>query len=130
MEVTLAFLADAANTTASQKLNVLGMFSNLGVPGFPYVHPIMTLVVKFEAGPAEAGTDQLVEIVLVEPGGQTVYSIIPEPLHLPDDHDQPVEVLLQVSIEGVRFDRAGPHAFVVILSGEAKFRVPINIAEN
>ncbi|MBE0608580.1 MAG: hypothetical protein IH609_04320 [Dehalococcoidia bacterium] len=128
MEVSLALLADAANTTATQKLNVLGVFGNINPPGLPYRHPSMTLVLKFDADPVEVGTEKSIHIVLVDPDGREINRLemtttIPEPR----EPGQPIEMALQVGLNGLRFERSGPHAFVVIVNGETKRRVPLTV---
>lgn len=128
MEVALALLADASNATANNKLNVLGVFTMINAPALPHRHPAMTLVLKFDADPVEAGTTKAIQVVLLDPDGREltkldIQAMVPQP-------GQPgavVEMLLQLGMNGLRFEQAGPHAFVVIVNGETKRRVPLNI---
>lgn len=128
MEVALALLADAANATATNKLNVLGVFTNINTPVLPYHHPAMTLVLKFDADPVEENTDKNIQIVLVDPDGRELNRFDIQS-HLPADPTPgaPIEVLIQLTLNGVRFERSGPHAYVVLVNGETKARVPLNV---
>jgi hypothetical protein len=129
MEVTLALLADAANSTANNKLNVLGVFSNINPPIIPYTHPTMTLVVKFEADPVEANTKKTIQVVLLEPDGRELHRLeIEATLPPAGDAGHILEVVMQMALNGIKFERPGPHAFVVMVNGETKRRVPLNVS--
>ena len=130
MEVALALLADAANLTANGKLNVLGAFTSINVVGdFPYTHPSMTLVVKFEADRFEAGSEKQIEIIIADAdGGQlhrlTARATLPEP-----KGSQPIIVLTQIQFNNVQFAKAGSYAFVIMVGGETKHRVPFTVID-
>jgi len=128
MEVALALLADAANATANNKLNVLGAFTHINPPMLPYQHPAMTLVLKFDADPVEENTDKTIQVVLVDPDGRELNRLDIQS-HLPagDAPGAQIEVLLQLTLNGIRFERPGPHAYVVLVNGETKTRVPLNV---
>ena len=128
MEVSLALLADAANSTATKKLNVLGVFGNINPPALPYRHPSMTLVLKFDVDAVEVATQKTLHIVLVDPDGREINRLemvttIPQPTQ----PGEPIEMALQVGLNGLLFERGGPHAFVVIVNGETKRRVPLSV---
>ena len=128
MEVALALLADAANATETKKLNVLGIFSNINPPLLPYRHPSMTLVLKFEVDPVEADTDKTIQVVLVDPDGRELNRLeIQARLPKPENAGAPMELLLNLGMNGVFLERAGPHAFVILVNGETKKRVPLNV---
>ena len=130
MEVTLALLADAANTTANHTLNVLGAFTNINPDSIPHVHPAMTLVVKFEADAIEAGQEKAIAIVLVEPDGKELTRLeFSQTLPLPPERGTTVELLLQMALNGLRFDRSGPHHFAITVNGEMKRRIPLNVSQ-
>ena len=60
MEVDLAVLADAANTTESGKINILGIFDRFTLgPEFPASSPTFSIVVRIVGHPSETGTHQL-----------------------------------------------------------------------
>jgi hypothetical protein len=128
MEVALALLADAANATANNKLNVLGVFGNINPPMLPHRHPSMTLVLKFDADSVEGDTDKNIQIVLVDPDGRELNRLEIQG-HVPPGRvpGAPIEMIMQVSMNGLKFERAGPHAFVVLVNGETKKRVPLNV---
>lgn len=126
MEVSLALLADAANATENHKLNVLGIFGVINPPVLPYRHPSMTLVLKFEVDPVEANTEKTIEVVLVDPDGRELNRIaIQSRLPNPPAPGVPIELAMNLGLNGVQFTRPGPHAFVILVNGETKKRVPM-----
>jgi hypothetical protein len=128
MEVALALLADAANQTDTKKLNVLGVFGNINAPVLPYRHPTMTLVLKFTVDPVEADTDKTIRVVLVDPDGRELNRIeIQAHLPLAENRGVPMELVMNLGMNGVEFEKGGPHAFVVLVNGETKTRVPLSV---
>ena len=53
MEIPFLLVADYANITVEQKLNVMGIFGNIGASQFSFMHPEMYLVAQLKARPAE-----------------------------------------------------------------------------
>src|SRR5690242_10644495 len=70
MNLTVALLADAANSSDNGKLNMLGVFQNLFTPTVP-VGCTGCLVILLRADPMERGTRQNVKIELVDADGKT-----------------------------------------------------------
>src|SRR5687768_18609054 len=104
VEVPLALLADAANTTENGKLNVLGVFSQLLPAELPYVHPVMTLVIKFEADTVERGSQKDIEIRLVDADGKPIISM-KSPMVVPNETvpGRPIEIQTLIGLSGLRF---------------------------
>ena len=72
MEITFAVLADAANASASGKLNILGVFDELNSRRFPARHPQLALVFRAEAGPGEFGQTKVIEVHISDEDGKPV----------------------------------------------------------
>lgn len=128
MDMTLGLLADAANTTANQKLNVLGVFSNISVIAFPAAHPMMNLVLRFKPDRAESGQEKKIEAILLDPDGQELGKIeasfvVPAPVGgvVPD-------MQAIIPLPNVIIRREGPHAFSVLVNGDSKGSVPFTVA--
>jgi hypothetical protein len=62
MKVTFVALADAANVSQENKLNILGIFNIVWASAFPAIHPQLQLVMNFEASKAEEGKTKKLEI--------------------------------------------------------------------
>ena len=130
MDVTLGLLADAANTTADGRLNILGVFNRLNAEAFPVTYPRMVLVLTFEANSAEWGTEKEILVRFVDADGQRSLDIQIR-LTVPHSHDagRPVEWSQVATINGLQIKEPGDHAFVVLVNGETKRRVPLLVRQ-
>ncbi len=128
MEVALALLADAANATANNKLNILGAFAHIQLPRLPFRQPSLTLIIRFEADPLEANTDKEIQVLLVDPEGREVHRLDIQG-HVPSTGSPgaPIEMLFQVSMNGVSFNRVGDYSFLIREGGEVKKRIPLKV---
>src|SRR3989304_2646878 len=129
MELTLAFLADAANLSEGGKLNVLGMFNQIYSDTFPYRHPSMTCVVRFTASPAEFGKPKEVELTIMYPDGKPLGTLrgqttVPTPL---DGKRAYVELIL--GLNGIPFERPGDYQFAILVGGEEKGSIPFEVRQ-
>jgi hypothetical protein len=127
LEITLAVIADAANVSRENKLNVLGIFNRFNARQFPAVHPDFTLVLRLQAGPAERGEQKALVVRLIDADGALVYELggsfgIPNE---PDKPDFQSHVLL--SVRGLRIQKPVNHAFHVLINGEEKTRIPLDV---
>src|SRR5215217_4763717 len=75
MEVKLAVLADYANVSQDGKLNIMGIFQEINATALPFPLPQMYLVLTFEAGPAEFGSEKQLRVVLVDSDGNERMSL-------------------------------------------------------
>ena len=129
MECTLALVADAANTETGGKLNVLGVFDVIYSEKFPYVIPQFFVVVRFSAGPAEFGLKKQFQLVILNPDGQPIGRIdgkgtVPTP-----DSGGRANVELIVRMVNVPFEKPGRYAIAVLVGGEEKASIPLEIVE-
>ena len=73
MQVKLFLLADFANRDAAGKENILGIFSGISPPQFPYTHDAMYLVIRLVAELGERAEDRSLRVVFCdEDGGEMV----------------------------------------------------------
>ena len=129
MEVELAIIADAANTSADGKLNILGAFRNIRAAKFPATHSTLTLVLGFSADPVERGATKSIEIKLIDADGKQLLGINGQ-LHVPvrSEGSRELQWWNQFRIDGLKFEQPGDYAFVVLIAGETKKRVPLLVA--
>jgi len=127
MEVKLALLADYANVTKEGKLNVMGVFTHINAPVFPWVHPQMQLVLQLEAGPAEWETDKQLEIKLLDQDGIQILSI-GGGLKVPKGQSgRRVQMQSIMSLVNVPFNTEGDYCFYVLIGGETKKEAPLQV---
>jgi len=129
MECTLALLADAANREEGGKLNVLGVFDVIYSDKFPYAMPQFYVVVRLTAGPAEYGTKKDVQLILLDPDGKAIGKIggkgtVPTP-----DGGGRANLELILRMVGVPFEKPGRYAIAVVVNGEEKHSIPIEVIQ-
>lgn len=128
MEVTLALLCDAANTTAEGKLNILGTFDRISAREFPMVHPAMSLVLRLSASPAEVGKSRDLAIRILDADGGQLGEIagqidIGESL-TPGSTSQ---FQLIFNLPNISFPSPGRYAFHILVSDDAKQQVSLEV---
>lgn len=130
MDCTLALLADAANREENGKLNVLGVFDQFYSDKFPYAVPQFFVVIRLTAGPAEFGTKKDVQLVLLDPDGGTIgprlggKTTVPKP-----ESGSRASIELILRMVGVPFPKAGNYAIAVLVNGEEKASIPIEVVQ-
>jgi hypothetical protein len=122
MEAPLLLLADYANFTGDKKLNIMGVFTSIRAPHFPWPHPQMYVVAQFRATPHEHG-DFKTEIRLVDADGKRVFSVGAD-MSVPETDGVLQEKNLgQIFVlNGLVFDKPGDYALLALLNGEEKAR--------
>ena len=125
----MALLADAANVSREGKLNVLGVFDTIYARSFPVAHPHMHLVLRFESGPAEAGTTCRLEVQLVAPD-DTVMARLPVAMAVPPpETGERVRVDHILSFTNVVFERPGRYGLRVVLQDGTETVVPLRVEQ-
>ena len=130
MEIDLALTADAATIDASGKLNLLGVFDQIGVQKFPARHGRLALVLRFLGGAGDAGAHNL-SINLTSPGGTELVSLNGELNVRPGrgSLQTGIRVPHVINLDGIVFNEPGIHTFDVSLDGRHKATVPLTIAK-
>ena len=127
VKVPLAVLAEYANTTADFKLNIMGIFDTIFGKELPVIVPSMRLVIQLQANPEEWGRAFTFTIKMIDGDGN---ELLPYPLQrqfLPKDIPLRTHIPQIVELQGVSFERFGPHEFIVLLNDEEKARIPFSV---
>ncbi len=128
MDVTVAVLADYANVSQDGKLNVMGIFQEINAPSLPFPLPQMYLVLTFEAGPAEFGSEKELRIVLVDSDGNEKISLEGQvQVPRPPRRGSPAYINEAIGLAGVPFEKAGDYHFAILVGGETKETVPLHV---
>lgn len=128
MDVTLALLCDAANVSDEGKLNILGTFDTITAASFPTVHPMMHLVLRLGASPAEAGDQREVTIRVLDPDGKVLGELqgqvdVPVPVH----PGQRVAIQLIMGLSNTAFPAPGDYGFHILVGQDEKAVVPLSV---
>ena len=131
MEVALALLADAANTTRDGKLNVLGVFDAIHATKFPSAHPSMVLVLRLEASAADWDQKHHLDIRFIDEDGAQLLKINAHIVVPPaPDSGRPRRFTHPIQINGLRFKKPGGFAFEVRVNGDLAVTLPLQVIES
>ncbi len=128
MEIKTAVLADAANVSVENKLNITGIFNRLSGTEFPLTHPSMVLVVRLEYHPSEAGEHALTINIadadgtkIAEGGGS---------FKLPKPHTQELPPIGQflLPLHGLVFQSPGVFSFDILVDGRYEGSALVQVA--
>ena len=126
MRVRLAVLADYASVSLGDKLNIMGIFSNIMARTEPIVHPQMQLVVQFEFDPAEAGQKEM-KIVLHDEDGMEILAVGGEMMVPRGQGGQPAIINQLLLMNGISFPKFGHYVFKVLINGRTEADIPLTV---
>ena len=119
MEITTLVLADAANATQEGKLNIMGIFNRIGPVSLPLTFPSMTLVMRFEYHPSEAGK-HVFKLQVADADGRKVAEAGGEfelPRRQKGGSPLPPNGQFILPIQMMKFETAGVYSFDVSIDG-------------
>ena len=128
MNVALALLADAANTSSDGKLNILGVFNTIFSDRYPAVHPEMKLVVRLQLHPAELEHPKEVNVQLRNDEGRRLdgfradFTVQGTPGAELGGETLTTDSILSVS--NLYLEAPGTYEFLILVNGEVKAQVP------
>ncbi len=128
MRVRIAALADYASISLGDKLNVLGIFSNVMAHGEPIVHSHMQLVVQIEFDSTEAGNKN-VRIVLQDDDGAELLSVNGE-INVPRaEYGEPTVINQILVLNNTTFPRFGHYEFRVLINDRVEAEIPLTVRQ-
>jgi hypothetical protein len=129
VRVILALLADAANVSREGKLNLLGIFDTIYANQFPTVHPLMQVVIRLEATPAEAGTTRAVEVQFAGEGDEVLFRL-PGTMAVPQrGPGEAVRIDHILTLNNVSFARPGRHTFRISVDGALEATIELRVEQ-
>lgn len=129
MELILALACDEARVRPDGKLDVTGIFNELGAPGFPAAQEHMTVVFVIEWDASEAGSQPL-RADLVDENGQKVLTIQGETeVERRSPEQPPPQTRVVLPLEKVVFPHPGKYHFEVRAGTEMREALPMFVAE-
>ncbi len=127
MRVRTMLLADAVNTTAEGKINLLGEFGVIFAAGFPARHAQMWLWIQLEIEPKDIGRTVKTEVKLLDPDGKLLLSV-ERPFEVPPPPKPSVwksGVNIIIPTQGLVFPAPGDYAFTFEVNGQELGRAPL-----
>lgn len=130
MRLRLAVAADYANRSFEGKLNIMGIFHEIAPSALPASLQQGFLVMEWEAGPAELGTQRDQRIAFIGPDGTEKVAVgvqLQVPAHTRPG--SPAVFNQIIDIAGTGLERPGEHAFYILVGGDEKGRVSVYVHE-
>lgn len=117
MDVALAALADAANTTENGKLNLLGVFDSIHGRDFPLTHPAMAFAFRVRAEHRDQQQSHAVRLSLLDMDGRELFEADGEIEigRIEPGHFQHANMIFNV--RRARFEEPGRYRFRIELEG-------------
>jgi hypothetical protein len=129
LTIRLAAIADTANVSREGKLNITGIFNNINAPKFPVKHPWMVLVFVIEGDRGDAGAEHKLKVDLIDEDGNHMIPTLEGTITFgPAGSGNPIHYPQIIQLANVEFKKPGRHEFKILLNGEVRSTVPINIA--
>ena len=114
MNVSFAVLADYSNVSTEGKLNIMGIFEHIWAKSFPAVHPSAQLIMRFECGPAEFGTQKDIKIVVLDEDGAQISSMDGK-INIGAEQERPhLRVDHRLQMQNMRFESPGNTPFLYL----------------
>jgi hypothetical protein len=130
MKVMLAVVADAANISVDDKLNILGIFQSLSASSVPARHPQMVVVVCLTAEPSERGRSYNMDVVMVDEDGKTVQQFPPMPFTVPPEGpSRSTTIRALAEIRDLIFPKFGEYTLDILVDNHAEGRVQIVLGQ-
>ncbi|HEY4484970.1 MAG TPA: hypothetical protein VI702_01410 [Nitrospiria bacterium] len=127
MKITLAVLADYANITREGKLNIMGIFDAIHAQGFPFTHPLMQLVLRFEAGVSDEAIPRKAEVRLMDADGKRLFVLEGNLTPGQARPGEPIRSDQIISISMLKFEHPGDYEFKVLINDSIKAEVPLKV---
>lgn len=118
MKPVFVLLADYANVTPDNKLNVMGIFNIINAASFPARHPAMFLVLKFVPELGDLNQERKLTFKLEDADAHSIMTL-----------SMPIVVKdagIIVQLNDVVFPRSGSYEFVVYLDDEPVGSAPVS----
>jgi len=129
MKARIAVLADYANVTADQKLNVMGIFNVINAPQAPAVHRQMQLVIGLVPDPWDALDTIPFEVQLVDADGNAILGMQGQIARASAPPGEEATANCILTFNDVMFGKFGHYEFKILVNGEPFATVPLIVQQ-
>lgn len=131
LTISLATIADAANISREGKLNITGIFGNINAVSFPAQHPWMVLVFVINGDRSDAESEHKLKVDLIDEDGTLLIPSITGTIKFGATPASGIIHAPQIiQLSNVQFKQAGRHEFKIILNGEVRASVPVDVTQH
>lgn len=128
-KLDFAFLADAAEAEPGRKFYVLGGgIDSIGAPGFPVVHPLISLVLRVLVHPAEVdGTHAMVIKLMDSDGGQLAQIDGTFAAQPAETSGREIPMSMVLNFLSTRFEHPGDYSIEILINGQHMKSLPLRL---
>jgi hypothetical protein len=105
----------------------MGLFTIINAPVLPWTHPQMQLVLEFEAGSAEWGTDKKIEIKLLDADANQIFAVEGTAKVPRGERGRRVRINSILTLGDVKFNAEGDYVFAILIGGETKKEIALRV---
>lgn len=129
MQVKLFLLADFANRDAAGKENILGVFSRINPPDFPYTHDAMYLVIRLVAELGERADERRLRVVLCDEDGGELANMEAD-FEVPQSEEgiRP-ELSFILALRNLELEKPGSYEFILLIDKDRKESLPLVVSQ-
>jgi hypothetical protein len=135
MKLAYAMLADAAEIGSSGKLSMVGGdFDSIPAPGFPVLHPRMTIVIKLLLRPEELERDHQLRVEILAPTGLNIAPSETQPITTsqalrPNSPKDDAKYYLVVTLPIIMFPMPGRYEVRMLVDDVLLGTLPLDLIE-
>ena len=128
-KLDFAFLADAAEAQPGRKFYVLGGgIDSIGAPGFPVVHPMISLVLRVLIHPAEVDRTHTNEIKLMDADGAQLAHIDGNLSASPNETTgREIPMPMVLNFMSTRFEAPGDYSIEILMNNQHMKSIPLRV---
>jgi len=130
IKIPLAVIADSANVSREGKLNILGIFQNIGASTVPATHPQSSLILTFEGERGDANSEHPIKIQMVNADGEVMMNIEASlRFNMPPAGEHSVLAHQIFQFANITFPRFGTYDLNIFVNNEVRKTVSLNVLE-
>ena len=129
MLVKLFLLADFANRDAAGKENILGVFSRINPPAFPYTHDTMYLVIRLVAELGEMVEKRRLRVILCDEDGNELANMEADFQVPHSEQGIRPEMSFILVLRNLELDKPGSYEFRLFIDEDQKETLPLVVSQ-
>ena len=130
IKIPFAVIADSANVSREGKLNILGIFQNIGANTVPATHPQISLILTFQGERGDANSEHPIKIQMVSADGEVMMNIEASlRFNMPPSGEHSVLAHQIFQFANITFPRFGTYDLNIFVNNEVRKTVSLNVTE-
>lgn len=134
MELKLSALAEHANVTQDNKLNIIGILDSIQALAFPVVLPVLMVVLVMEMKKTQLGDQQNITVKMADEDGNVMFSLsggLQAQSRTPviPPNAPPPKVNQIIRLQNIQFPKPGTYAVDVLINNHPAGHLPLHVTQ-